>query len=527
MKRLFLFLTAVLSIAIIVPAQAQLKGNGIVAKKTFETEAFSSVDASGASNVILTQDEGYTVVVETDENLIDFVTVEVKNGKLSFGFSKTIKNFKTLNFYVTAPMFDAVNVSGASELKGSDRISGDHIKIAASGASEVSLNLDYNSCEVTLSGASEVTLNGNVKSNVVKISGASELYAKGLVTNSTVVDASGASECMVNALNNLTYQSFGASEVKFIKYPNMVIVKKSGNEEVVVTTNTTRTINRYSSSDTTTVSMGLFDVEVIDGDTTYVSVGRHTLVVSDNGDVKWERKKRTKFNGNWGGVDIGLNGYVTPDFNMDFDKPYDYLDLRMEKSINVNLNIYEQNIGLNKDKNIGLVTGIGMSINNYRFSNPTYLTPDSSEIMGYYMQGINVRKSKLTACYITVPLFIEFQTKHDRKSHQFHFAAGVIMNARISNHTKIYFDESDKEFNLVDPATGQVAYVDKSPNASGRNIVKDHSSFHMAPFRWDVSVRLGYGIINLYATYSLNTMFIKNRGPELYPFSAGITLVSW
>ncbi|PIY31968.1 MAG: hypothetical protein COZ08_07960, partial [Bacteroidetes bacterium CG_4_10_14_3_um_filter_42_6] len=122
-------------------------------------------------------------------------------------------------------------------------------------------------------------------------------------------------------------------------------------------------------------------------------------------------------NGSWGGVDIGLNGYLTPDFNMDLAKADEYLDLQMEKSINVNLNLYEQNISLcRKSDNLGLVTGLGLSWNNYRFNHPTYLSPDSSDIQGFYMDSISVRKTKLTSFYLTVPLFLEIQSNQNLRS---------------------------------------------------------------------------------------------------------------
>jgi hypothetical protein len=129
--------------------------------------------------------------------------------------------------------------------------------------------------------------------------------------------------------------------------------------------------------------------------------------------------------------------------------------------------------------------------------------------------------------YITVPLFFEIQTKNERRINQFHFAVGALINARISTHTKIYFNEANKAYNLLDPVSGNIVANGLTPTGGSRNIVKDFNSFHLAPFKFDVSVRFGYGIINLYATYSLNTMFQENRGPELYPFTAGITLVGW
>jgi hypothetical protein len=176
---------------------------------------------------------------------------------------------------------------------------------------------------------------------------------------------------------------------------------------------------------------------------------------------------------------------------------------------------------------MGLVTGIGLAWNNYRFSPPTYLTPDSSEVYGFFMEGVSVRKTKLTAMYITIPLFYEIQTKQ-RRWKMFHFGIGGLVSARVRTHTKIYFNEANKEYQLYDPRTE--SYVDRvfvSPGGSNRNIVKNYNSFYLPPFKFDAMVRIGYSIINVFATYSINTMFQRDRGPELYRWTAGIMLVGW
>ena len=48
--------------------------------------------------------------------------------------------------------------------------------------------------------------------------------------------------------------------------------------------------------------------------------------------------------------------------------------------------------------------------------------------------------------------------------------------------------------------------------------------FYMNPFKLDAIAKIGWGVLNLYATYSLTPMFQKNKGPELYPFAIGISL---
>lgn len=513
--------------AIALPTFAQTDGDKGLTKRTYTLDEFDKIDVNGARTVFLSQGDEYTVVVEADAKLQEFVTLGVKNNTLSFDFSKKITKYKELNFYVTAPSFSRIESSGASDVKSLSTLSGKELRIDASGASDIKLDVEYSSIVSDLSGASDITLSGTTVSNVVESSGASDFHGKNLVSSTSVVHASGASSCFVNSKVNLTYEVSGASDVKYVTKPETIIINKNDSKKVIITTDSTSVVKHYSNSDTTKVNMGLLKVVVVDGDTTQVSVGRHTLLVSEDGDVDWRRSKRTRFNGHWGGVEIGINGFLTPDFNADLSPQDEYLSLRWEKSMNVNVNVYEQNIPLNKAKTMGLITGIGMHWNNYRFSKQTYLTSDSSQIAGYYMDGVSVRKTKLTAMYITVPLIFEIQTKSLRRINRFHFAVGGQVSARISTHTKVYFNEANKGYDLTDPVTGNVVATGITPSTNSRNIIKNYNSFHLAPFKFDAMVRFGYGVINIYATYSLNTMFSKNRGPELYPFTAGITLVGW
>ena len=54
---------------------------------------------------------------------------------------------------------------------------------------------------------------------------------------------------------------------------------------------------------------------------------------------------------------------------------------------------------------------------------------------------------------------------------------------------------------------------------------KDNKSFHTNPFYYGVRGYLGWGGIHLFADYALSTLFEKDEGPELYPFSIGLSLV--
>jgi len=280
-------------------------------------------------------------------------------------------------------------------------------------------------------------------------------------------------------------------------------------------------------SDTTYIHVPGTGVVITESDDSVkVKVGNRVIIINEDGEVRTKRCKEPKFNGHWAGVDIGFNGYVNPDFNMNFPKEYEYMDLRMEKSIAVNLNFLEQNIPFSKNQKWGMVTGLGLSFNDYRFMRPTRLSMDSSQLIGYLDQNISIRKSKLSVMYLTLPVLFEFQTAPIYHKNGFHINVGMVIGARLSSHTKKYYNELNSEFHITqyNPETGVYddVFIAFSPNDP-----KEHhyGDWFLQPFKFDATARIGWNFLNFWANYSLNTLFRKGKGPELYPWSAGITLV--
>jgi len=502
-------------------------------KRKILTKPFSGLKVSGASDVTLIKGDDYIVVIEAPERIQDKINISVKNGILVFTHGRiNLKNNENLHFYVTTPILKKLNVSGAAEVTTKGTVfSGDNIKIVASGAADVDLNLDYKTIEANVSGASSVKLTGKANLQLINASGAADYIAKELVSDTVSAIAGGASAVYVNVIYKIDYKTTGAADVKFKGSPEEWNLENTKNGIHRIISNPNKGVEVASPdnyNDTTKVKVGSIDVEVVDGDTVTIRIGGHQLKVNDNGNVKWEQIEEPRFNGHWGGVELGINGYVTPDFNTNWGKEFDYLNLIYEKSIAVNLNLWEQNITFNKQHTIGMITGLGMSWNNYFFSNKTKLINETSGVKGYYIDEVSVRKSKLTNMYITVPVLFEFQTRNFNTNHRFHFTFGGLAAVRITSHTKIYFNESDKTYQLIDPATNIPDSQEyRTPDRNNRNIVKNYNNFYQPPFRFDARVGIGYSWLNLFATYGINQFFQNERGPELNPWTVGITIVGW
>jgi len=259
-------------------------------------------------------------------------------------------------------------------------------------------------------------------------------------------------------------------------------------------------------------------------DTTRIRFGRKAIIIVDKGDdtnvefknYDWEKnrdnydnafakhRKKRGFDPHWAGVEIGVNGLMNSNQSTTLKGDAAFLDLNMGKSINFNLNFLEYGIPLAKQY-VGLVTGMGLEYNNFRFSNNITLKETGGVIgadSAFIAGGINTTKTKLTTTYLTIPLLMEFQVPagHDK----IFLSAGVIGGLKLGSHTKVVYQKDGNE------------QKDKNRN-----------DFNLATLRYGFHARVGYKFIKLYATYYPVALFEKDKGPEVYPFNVGIVLLDF
>lgn len=507
-----------LSLVLIVPGlQAQEKDENI-SKQQIETPDFDRINAGGAFRIFLEQAPQHKVVIETDANVMQHIIVDVVDDELRLK-TKGLRKFSTLNAYISMPNLKGINLHGAAELQTQNTFKVNEIELISSGASESRMMLEADKIMANASGASEVKLSGKTTELMAGVSGAADFKAGDLMAEYAAVNASGASHASVYATKELSYDESGAADISVAK---LSPVKKSGQSDEY-------SIGVDIEEDEESVSIKNMKVQVDDNnDTTNIRVGNHIIVVDDDGNVQYKKTRKVrKFNGHWAGFELGVNGYLTPDYDMNFGQANDYLDLNMAKSIKVGINLFEQNLSLTRNQKLGLVTGLGWEVNNYRFDDNVSLVSDSSKIMGFYNKGVAVSKSKLVVSYLEIPLLLEFQNNTHKKSHDFHFAAGLVFGLRVCSHTKQVFEENNKEYTWIDPTPPQEEVTGLVLRSPGDDKAKNHDDFHLNPFKADATVRLGWGWVNLFGTYSITTLFRENRGPELYPFSVGLTIVGW
>ena len=225
----------------------------------------------------------------------------------------------------------------------------------------------------------------------------------------------------------------------------------------------------------------------------------------DDRDSDFTYKRKPRFEGHWAGFEWGFNGFMDPNQSINMKDDLKYLELRQGRSWNINLNILQYSIGFGTDK-VGLVTGLGFEFNDYHFRNKTNIKVDNgvTVVDSFYINNnYNVVKSKLSTSHLTIPLLLEFQIPTYNDKHRIFFSTGVIGGVRLGTHTKVVYEDNNEQ----------------------KDKVKD--DFNLAAFRYGITARIGYRGLKIFANYYPTALFEKDKGPEVYPFSVGLILLSF
>lgn len=251
--------------------------------------------------------------------------------------------------------------------------------------------------------------------------------------------------------------------------------------------------------DTTTFKMGKSTIIIISDKDDLVKIDNNDTTETSEDNDDNDSLKRNRYNGHWAGIDFGLNGYLNRDNSFSLNSRDQYLNLNQAKSWCLSINFAEINIGLVK-RYVGITTGAGLQFNNYRFDKNITLVGDSTDLTYYTDTVLKFQKNKMVVTSLVIPLLIEFQIPVNEGHNNVHFATGIIGGLRIGTHTKQVFDINGNE-----------------------NKDKQREDFHLMPITYSLTARIGYNRVSAFANYNLSSLLKSNEGPEVYPWSAGLS----
>ena len=229
------------------------------------------------------------------------------------------------------------------------------------------------------------------------------------------------------------------------------------------------------------------------------SVVAERIIIMEADEEPFSKKKETVTT-DWFNMQIGLNNTLNINDELEMPAGFENMEISTGKSINFHIHFVQQALNIYSD-NIRLIYGLGLDINNYRFSRDVNLGYDSMGVLTPSInQDIEYKKNKLVTQYLTVPLMLNLQL--GKGNDKFKISFGPHFGYLLTSHQKLKWSEN------------------------GRQKSKIKDDYNLEKFRMGYEFQFGYGNFILYGKYFPNSMFKDNLGPEIRTVSAGILIGS-
>lgn len=201
-----------------------LNPKGAVIKRMITPATFSSVRMLLPASAVLKYASTCSIEIEGEENILDNVNYEIKDGELKVQFDRCVRKLDTpLKFIISAPYFYGYYLQGSGSLSIPDtlRQPGGSLTLEVLGSGDITALVDVASVNSKISGSGSIRVSGVSESQIVQVSGSGDVHGFGLASNRAEVDISGSGNANVSVKDYLKVKISGSGNVNYYGSPTL------------------------------------------------------------------------------------------------------------------------------------------------------------------------------------------------------------------------------------------------------------------------------------------------------------------
>ncbi len=170
------------------------------------------------------------------------------------------------------------------------------------------------------------------------------------------------------------------------------------------------------------------------------------------------------------------------------------------QTINPGVNLFGSYNYMIGNSNVSFSPGLGLSVHNL-YSDSRLLVNNDSAYFQFIPDEVDYKRSKLTLTYLDIPLEVRFKSESE-----FRLAVGFKFGFLVKAQSKFKGDD----------------YI----NGTNDQVIIKHAKFNFVESnRYGFTGRIGYKWLNLWGYYQLSSLFTEGNGPQMFPYSLGITVI--
>ena len=209
-----------------------IKGKGQVVNKTITTTAYDGIAVSGSFFVTLIDGTEGTITINAEENLVDYIIVEVKENTL---YIRPEKNYglsasKGKKIQITVPIntISSVSLAGSGDVISNFMMNASSFKISLAGSGDIKLGIEAQNIDASVSGSGDIELKGKAMNFTAAVAGSGDIEAFELQAENAKTSIAGSGDIETYCTKSIEARVSGSGDIQYKGNPTKVDSKVSG-----------------------------------------------------------------------------------------------------------------------------------------------------------------------------------------------------------------------------------------------------------------------------------------------------------
>lgn len=159
------------------------------------------------------------------------------------------------------------------------------------------------------------------------------------------------------------------------------------------------------------------------------------------------------------------------------------------------------------NSHFSFAAGLGVSSSNIYFDKQVAVMNTASNKIVFQDVDTGMtsfyKRSKLNTTYLEAPFELRYFANKNNRNRGFKMAVGMHVGMLVGAHSKTRHS---------------------GPGISSLIVEKVNTKRYVQSWRFAPIVRIGWGNFSVYGTYSISALFNDGAGPEVYPYSIGVSI---
>ena len=200
-----------------------VRGSGNLITEDRAVSGFTKVMIQGTGDLYIEQGNEEALSIEAEDNLMEYLTSEVRDNTLILGFKEGVNVSPTrgIRYNLKVKNLADVSVAGSGNIY-MDGFKAEDLYLSVSGSGNAAIkDLAAASLRIASSGSGNFEVSGSAPKADVNISGSGKYKAGELKTEDTRITIGGSGEAIVWASINLTVQISGSGDISYYGEPSV------------------------------------------------------------------------------------------------------------------------------------------------------------------------------------------------------------------------------------------------------------------------------------------------------------------